>query len=310
MRFNPSPISSRPIFQSLQPRTLVRLAFSFHAFVIALSAISGHAESPVADQPETNYETIASGPVRVSLDPKMGGRIASFTFAGKEVLRTQRDENHWHWGSTVWTSPQSDWGWPPIATFDQMPFSVVRSDGEQVELASDVDPKTQLQMTKNMRFEPSPDDGLPILIATYTLTNRGNENRAVAIWENTRVRWSGVVSIPVGGTYRLSNQQAPIETRSQDGQMRITLDDSQPDAQKIFYTPASDQPLTKVTYRVDGLTLTKTHTTPERVAPDQSPLEIYLAPKDGFAELEIQSQYHDLAADDSASMRVQWSLRP
>jgi len=69
-------------------------------------------------QPPTNeqmsgYQVMTAGPLSLAVDPQMGARIASFTYEGKEILKTSRDENNWQWGSTVWTSPQSDWNWPP-----------------------------------------------------------------------------------------------------------------------------------------------------------------------------------------------------
>ncbi len=267
---------------------------------------SSESVAPVASE----YQTIASGPLRLSIDPKCGGRLASFTYEGKEILRTQRDPNNWHWGSTVWTSPQKDWNWPPIGTFDQNAFQVVLSDGNQIEVTSEIDPATQLQLTKQVTFRRDSKDSLPVAVMTYTLTNRGNQNRSVALWENTRVRWAGSIEFPVGGTMRTSNVALPVRSESVDGHVRIVFDKDQPNAQKIFCTPPSNSGDTYSTYRFDGLVFTKTRKMPSRVAPDQSPLEIYLAPKDGFAELENQGDFQILSAGQSMSMTVEWALKP
>ncbi|MEO0734909.1 MAG: hypothetical protein AAFZ52_18880 [Bacteroidota bacterium] len=66
---------------------------------------------------------LTRGDISLTVDPQLGGRITSLTYAGQEILQTTRDTLNLQWGSTAWTSPQSAWKWPPPTTFDSEPFT-------------------------------------------------------------------------------------------------------------------------------------------------------------------------------------------
>ncbi len=277
------------------------------ALVIVLS-------SPVAadDKREQGdqYLSISSGPLKLSVDPTLGGRFASFTLDGKEALRVERDANNWHWGSTLWTSPQEDWGWPPIDTFDKDAFEVVAHGQRNIKLASRVDPRTRLQMFKEARFENDPGE-LPQLRMTYQVVNQGDRSCAVALWENIRVDWSGQVEFPSGGTFRFRDNSRGAVTEKVGATLRIPFNQKQPNAQKVFYTPPSPRDgILWSRYRNNGLVLTTTRKMPDRVAPNQAAIEIYLAPDSRFAEVENQGSFVELDPGQDLKMFVTWKLEP
>ena len=278
-----------------------------HFFALLLLA---SATPCVAAEPNDDCLSISQGPLSVRIDPSIGGRVASFTHQGKEILRTDRDANHWQWGSTVWTSPQADWNWPPIAAFDQEAYEVTAQDGQLIEVTSPIDPTTQLQLIKRFQFARDTKSG-PSLQLNYRLANKSNEVRKVALWENTRVNWDGWVEFPSDGEFRLADPQRPVITQpKKNGVVRIKLDSEQPQGQKIFYTPPADLKTLRNRYHSNGLVLTKIRELPVSVAPDQAPLEIYLAPQEGFAELEYQGGFVELKPGEIATLNVIWKLAP
>ena len=251
-------------------------------------------ESPTEDLPD-HYITLTAGPLSLSVDPFVGGRIASFQHAGIEVLKTTRDSNNFQWGSTVWTSPQADWEWPPQAVFDSEPYSVNRSpkDTTRVVLISGIDQKTGLQVIKNIRLAIDEAMG-PVATMRYRIYNRGEEMQKVGVWENTRIPWAGTIDLPAGGTLRLNDPKNKLQSNSLDTSLlQIPLNNQQPQGQKIFYhLPLQERnTLIRHSYQNDGLVFTKSWKYPDQVAPEQSPIEIYLSPEDDFAELELHGRY-------------------
>ncbi len=64
------------------------------------------------------------------MNPAIGARIVSFNLNGDELL-TDATVNSAYWGSTLWTSPVTDWnglnnGLPPAAT-DSDPYATTVS---------------------------------------------------------------------------------------------------------------------------------------------------------------------------------------
>ena len=212
----------------------------------------------------------------------------------------------------MWTSPQTDWGWPPQAVFDSEPYSVNRSpkDTTRIVLISGIDQRTGLQVIKNIRLAIDEAMG-PVATLRYRIYNRGEEMQRVGVWENTRVPWSGAVELPLGGDIRLKDPENGLITNTADStQLRIPLNDQQAQAQKIFYTLPMQERNTLIKHRYvnDGLVFTKSWKYPDQVAPEQSPIEIYLSPEDHFAELELHGRYVTLPKGGNIEFTVFWQV--
>ena len=76
---------------------------------------------------------------------KNGGRIVSFQHGNQEFL-TQSSE-HENFGSTLWSAPQSNWGWPPFEVLDNREYKVEKV-GDILKMTSDPDPKSGFQFKK------------------------------------------------------------------------------------------------------------------------------------------------------------------
>src|SRR5690606_29442140 len=86
---------------------------------------------------------------RVLVDPTAGARIAGF-FVGNTNLLTGPEVDPSNYGSTFWTSPQSDWNWPPPPEVDNQPYAVL--EGEDDVLVCCGAPCTQLGLLVTKRF--------------------------------------------------------------------------------------------------------------------------------------------------------------
>src|SRR5579859_3285928 len=84
--------------------------------------------------------------VYFEVDPQVGGRITSFRLGGLDVL-SGPDVDAYNYGSTFWTSPQSDWGWPPPVEVDLHPYRVSRSD-DSLTLTSSPQDTLGVRITK------------------------------------------------------------------------------------------------------------------------------------------------------------------
>ena len=64
---------------------------------------------------------VSVGDVHMTVDAAHGGKILSFRLVDNEILSQTRFPNSF--GSTFWTSPQSEWNWPPVPEYDSKAFA-------------------------------------------------------------------------------------------------------------------------------------------------------------------------------------------
>lgn len=236
----------------------------------------------------------------VTVDPAAGGRLGSYVLNGQEILQTTRDEEGLQWGSTAWTSPQSAWNWPPEKTFDSGAFEVIKHTADAISLRSAIDPATSLQMEKTFAFIDQPK-GM-YLETIYRLINHGTETISRGLWENTR--------LPYGGEFYFSADSLRLDklTNNFSKRGKSTIVPMRPgDVQKgkVFVHPAKG----RGTYAGNGFRFRKLWFSGEgAVAPGHAPLELYLSPKDGFAEFEIQGVYRVIPPGESNSLTVAWKV--
>ncbi|NJC25546.1 hypothetical protein [Neolewinella antarctica] len=274
--------------------------------VLFASCQSSDAPAPVAlGAPEGAVPagpiTLAGGKVSVTIDPAYGARITSYTYDGREILNQSREQNGRMFGSTVWTSPQEDWDWPPPPAFDTQPYEVRKLRENVYVFTSERDSASQLRLEKRIQLTQAGELGLG-----YEVKNESYLPLAVAAWENTRLPYAGRLEFYVGDTAWTNEGPLPLEMREELAV--IPFDDQVAEPQK-FYATLRD---TMVRYYNDGLVFTKQTmiTGRNQVAPGQAPLEVYLNPVLGFAEFELQGGYYRLEPGQSASMRTKWLVQP
>ena len=94
---------------------------TFLSLLAALSMGGLLLSAQTIKNPEEGKYSISTGDVTLTVDAAKGGKVVSFKYQDKEVLSQTRFPNSF--GSTFWTSPQSEWNWPPVAEYDRNPFT-------------------------------------------------------------------------------------------------------------------------------------------------------------------------------------------
>lgn len=155
---------------------------------------------------------IKQGSMRLEIMPKIGGRISSLQYDGHELLVPIADiDKVTDWGTVLWSSPQSDWGWPPIDVLDNKPYRLSTED-DKVILTSEIDSRTGYQFTKTYR-----PDGVDRIAVTYRITNHSNERKNVAPLEVTRLPSSGSLFFPAGDGDISNGLFYPLDVQMIDG---------------------------------------------------------------------------------------------
>ena len=167
-------------------KTIIVLTIAFFGWQ---GIANGQQPATVNMQPKTDsLYILTAGHVAMTIDASFGGRIRSLRYDDREVLSQTRWPESF--GSTFWTSPQSEWNWPPVAEIDKGAYTVEQADRNTVTMISQ--PSRRLGIAVTKRFTAA-DDGTSISV-TYTISNVGSAERRVAPWEITRVPNGGLIS--------------------------------------------------------------------------------------------------------------------
>ena len=153
---------------------------------------------------------LSNGFAEAAIMPDIGGRIVSFRAMGREWL--WRNPNlisdqfeflapprgaqsattlgqWWNWGGDKsWPAPQgwstdNEWAGPPDPILDSGPYTVVNGDQTSCTLISIPDPRTGLQIERDIKLRP----GIAGLSLTTKMTNVSTQSRAWACWTVTQV---------------------------------------------------------------------------------------------------------------------------
>lgn len=143
---------------------------------------------------------LSAGSSSLSVLPHLGARIIEFALDGQEILldaaAVAGTENANNFGATFWPSPQSAWGWPPIAAIDREPFAARLVDDRLVleSAPGQLLDGARIGLTKII----SPVPGRSAFEITYVMTNYGDRAVALAGWQIARVRAGGLSFFRLG----------------------------------------------------------------------------------------------------------------
>ncbi|GGY67252.1 hypothetical protein GCM10011613_09200 [Cellvibrio zantedeschiae] len=152
-------------------------------------------ELPAFVAQKGNVYTITQGQTRLDINAGIGGRISSLKVDGVEMLLTADKAGNTIWGSTFWSSPQSEWSWPPIDVLDAAPYSLSVVD-DRIVFTSKTDPGTGYQFIKSYGINAEKK----CISIIYSIYNKSNVEKNVAGWEVTRFRPTGMTFFPQGNT--------------------------------------------------------------------------------------------------------------
>ena len=253
--------------------------------------------APDVEPLENSQYKVSIGDVAMVVDAAHGGKILSFTYQGKEIISQMERVNAF--GSTFWTSPQSEWNWPPVPEYDNLEYSV-EDTSYSLKLKGQVSERFKYRICKE--FYPDPIDNA--IVVTYTIINESDQERQVAPWEITRVPNDGVVFF-----------QAPLDAitpadllpfRSMNGIALYAADSAEKNRKinadgKGWYVFANE-----------GLMLMKRFQDLEEgePAPREAEIQVYVNEGKTFMELECQGPYPTLTPGESLHWSVRWYLMP
>ncbi len=244
----------------------------------------------------------SSDDVTLEIDPSVGGRVTAFALAGQNVL-TGPDVDPLNYGSTFWTSPQSDWGWPPIPEIDSDAYEALVESGRLL-LTGKSSPRLGISVTKIFAF----DGATRKACIEYVVENHAREPRTLAPWEVTRVRTNGLTFFPTGkGQYRYGT--VPLATRDAAGMTWFEYDAAAISADSKFFADGSRGLLFHVTDDRSVFIKRFSDTPAEKQAPNQGEIEIYANGAHTYVEIENQGPYSEILPSESISYRVEWFLR-
>ena len=229
-----------------------------------------------------------------------GGRIISYKYGEKEIL-TQNSE-HENFGSTLWTAPQIDWGWPPFEVLDNQEYNVEKI-GDILKMTSMPDSKSGFQFEKS--WQATENNSIRI---EYLIKNISGKAKQVGPWEVTRVPCGGLVFFPDGGKGKVPESNLKPDLQK-DGINWVAIDKKPiEDHQKLFSTAKEGW----LAYYLNGLLFIKQFPDiqPENYSPQQGEVEVYINKSKSYTELENQGAYRLLQPGEAIECIVNWYLAP
>jgi len=242
------------------------------------------------------------GDTLFSVDANLGGRIVTFALSGRNIL-TGPAVDPANFGSTFWSSPQSDWNWPPPPEIDSAPYAA-SLDGAVLSLSGATAAGLGLAVEKKF----SADGAAGVVTVAYTLANRGSNARQVAPWEITRVAAGGLTFFPMGEGVPRKGTQALLSPTILGGVAWFAYDAAAITADQKLFADGLEGWIA----HVDGdLLLVKSFgdTLPSQAAPGEAEIELYANAGHTYVEVENQGATVNLAPGDSTTWTVRWMLR-
>jgi hypothetical protein len=267
----------------------------------ALAAVACSRSAPaVAPVEHAGRYVFAAGDTTLEIDPKVGGRIVAFSLEGKNFLTgTEADPDNY--GSTFWTSPQSDWGWPPVPEIDNLPYHP-KVAGSALVLQGPVSSKLGLSVTKTFFFDAS---SRTVTIG-YGVANHGNRPRALAPWEITRVHPGGITMFRAGPN--TDERSSALPTTRAAGFVWFRYDAGAIDHDAKLFADGEGGILAQI----DGdYALVKTFDDVpfDQHAPQEGEIEIFANRAHTYIEIENQGRFATLAPGASTTYTMRWTLR-
>jgi hypothetical protein len=223
------------------------------------------------------------------VDPLVGGRVVSLRCGDFELLSGQEADPD-NYGSTFWTSPQADWGWPPPEKIDRGRYSF-DAEAARLTLGGAADSTLGVRVIK--RF--TADRERSAFVLEYTVVNAGTEPRTYAPWEVTRVR-------PRGLTFFA---ERPRKDRLDSTWLAHEPAVLPAAGRKTFARETGGM----LAYATEGYLFVKAfEPVPAPVqAPGEAAIEVYANHR--YVELEVQGRYERIEPGGAFSWSVTWYLR-
>ena len=239
----------------------------------------------------------------LDVNPQAGGRISSLSVGGTDIIVPYTCASYDasstcnSSGSTFWTSPQSEWSWPPVAEIDGGTYTA-SVDEDHLVLSGPISSALGAGVDKDI----SVDAGSCTITQIFTI--KASQALSVAPWQITRVARGGLAVFPAGTSMVNSSELTVSEA---DGY--VWFDDSTQtnivsDGPKIVADGSGGW----LAYALNGYLFVKifADVPAANLAPAEGDVEIY--PGSGYLELEPQGPYGAVAANATVDWTVQWRV--
>lgn len=256
-----------------------------------------HRKSPINKQNDVYVLSFVD--LSFSVSAKKGGRIISFKCGDKELL-TSDSVHSKYYGATFWLSPQSDY-WPQYQCVDELPYKA-EIDGQILRLVSSPDSISGISVTKE--FSLSEKDSS--ILVDYSVRNVSRQPKRFAPWDVVRVH-GGLSFFPLGEADQM-NKSDVTGGYEDKGMMWVPCPDGTNErGQKLYSTAYGGW----MAHYYKGLLFVKCFPDirPDEVPPGQGEVEIFVAPKGRYLELENHGKYTELQPGESLIYRQKWLLK-
>ncbi len=249
---------------------------------------------------------IESGELRYFVDPVLASRVTRMSYQGVDLLVSSAVHPD-NWGATYWTSPQADWGWPPVPEVDSKPYTASAVEGG-FELCSPLAQIGDKKFVVKKRFVKGSLQGS--IDTCYSIENRGESSFKMANWEIARVGGGGLTFFPTGDAELTPIEpHHPMVTRKQGGVTFYEHADFVPgkslklhaDGKEGFLAHLSGRHLILKVFR-DSL--------PAEQAPGEGECEIFANFDGKYVEIEVQGPYVAIAPGLSNDFWVKTFVAP
>jgi hypothetical protein len=274
-----------------------------------LSSCGDSKETESAEQAESAAAIAAIGDSAYTLrfadlearvDVKNGGRLEAFSLNGENIL-SGKNINSGNWGTSLWPSPQSAWGWPPSQQLDNLAYTVV-SDSSEIILQSKKDAKQAFVFTKSYKIDTKDTS----LVVTYTILNDTTAVQKVAAWEISRVAPGGLTFYPSGEEAK-RGQLSPL-TKDSSGVTWFQYNaETIPAGVPKLLADGKEGWLAQAN---NGLLLVKSFedVATGKYAPEEGEIELYANPDHSYIEIEQQGTYVEVQPGAQISYTVRYKL--
>ncbi len=280
-----------------------RLTFLILTLALTGLCISANAGNRKIYTPDDSLYILELGDASMTVAAKFGARVVSLKLGDQEILaqkgpQTGRFPNIHNYGATFWPSPQAEWNWPPIVTYDSAPYKVTHK-GKSVIMTSGTDSKYPYQFIK----EFSVDKKKGAFVIKYTIKNASDRAKGVAPWEISRVPAGGLMIFAAAKETVRPADIMPFQYADDLVWLPYDVSNSQ---RKMFADSEG-----WLAFVDNGILFLKTF---EDIAPGQAAngeeeLEIYYNSGKSYIELENQGAYKELKPGESFTWTVRWYVR-
>jgi hypothetical protein len=261
-------------------------------------------------------DVLELGPLYFAVNPAKGARIVSFKLDGDELL-TDATANAQFWGSTLWTSPASDWVVPgtfaPPPVVDSNPYTTSVSADNVITATSGTSTANGKQFVIIKTFRA--DLAKNAIVVEYGIKNTSATAFRLSHWEVTRVFPGGLLFFPSGTTTKLDFLKQPVQVSQaqgytwydntshikDNGESKAGTDSSGGFvAQVAPLAPAKGDLLFIKAFK--GIMAAA-------APPDHYPIEFYCNSPHTYVEIEDHSSYDEIAPGATYTQAVTWYLR-